>query len=62
MGSESKMVREVIMLKLKKSTSAMLAAILSTGVLFGCASGEEEEPNTAEDTTEQEETETETEE
>ncbi|MET3699722.1 hypothetical protein SAMN05877753_10168 [Bacillus oleivorans] len=50
------------MLKLKKSTSAMLAAILSTGVLFGCASGEEEEPNTAEDTTEQEETETETEE
>ncbi|WP_354237685.1 hypothetical protein [Bacillus oleivorans] len=49
-------------MKLKKSTSAMLAAILSTGVLFGCASGEEEEPNTAEDTTEQEETETETEE
>lgn len=61
MGSESIMVREVIMLKFKKSTSAMLAAILSTGVLFGCATGEEEDQNT-EDTTEQEETETETEE
>ncbi|RDW15765.1 hypothetical protein CWR48_18700 [Oceanobacillus arenosus] len=45
------------MLKIKKLTLATMGAILSTGLLFGCAAGDEEDPATGEPTEEQDNTE-----
>jgi hypothetical protein len=47
-----KMLGEVIMLKLKKLTFATMGAILSTGLLFGCAA-DEEDPATEDPATEE---------